>query len=596
MKLFITDDSNLYKSDNSTCKLLFQNCYIKESKGIEKSIIEKINYSNNDVEYRAAEILFSELETLIEKLSNTNLDANRYIKTRHEKDQAFTLLYPFAIKYLLPKHVLLITVNYLLELIPKASPLDVTFNLADVYLLAESELKALTISTKVSTVFREEKVSAFIQLKKQIKNIFYQIYHLFYSLKFYFIKPKTEGKRHILLVMYDTPPDLKLFETFFELIHKNKDCHLSIIQVESGIDKQYTIPTKLLKGNNISVYNFQSFRKGSFSNNKFYDAIENIDTRFSIFRKSNLLQGINLHYEWMNNIFEKLNPDVCIYHKQTELGRKLADVARYHKKPSVNLQYALTFDTPFLKQNIHFTARACINTLNANYWKKNNDPSDAHPVIGFCKLDSLNKIQVDKPTFFKNNNLDSNKKTILFASTWSAENKIFDEEKKEIVIQLSMLCDKNNWNLIIKKHPSEFDTIVDEALKQNPPKNPSSNQKIFLHSELPLAEALLLSDFMCCQSSSAILEAIYFGKPFCFLSFTQRESTSKYNEADITEFVPIMHDISTFEKYAQSVFDDTNQDFSRDKTGLLQEKYLHKTDGMASQRLLDLLLAVEYIG
>ncbi len=599
MKIFFTDDKEFYKSDLSPVRVLFQDYFIKEVSGVSPEIIQKNYYSNSDIEFRAGELMFSELNSIIKKLSGIDLCPNRYMKTRNAEDQAFTLLYPFAKKYLLPKYILLLTVNDFLkhagflQASGKSMQIEVSFNLSHLYSLAEKELKNISIFTNINFVFRETKNKTLGLFSKSIKSLYYVFFNLFYSAIFSVFMKKKITVRHVLLIMYDVSPNFILLETFIGLVKNNPDIHLSIIQIDSNDEPGSTISAKPFKSGNIDVYKFINFRKRKKTDpSLFYKAICGVDPAFEMFEQDDLLETINLHHEWMNNVIQKLKPDVTMYCYLEEMGRIVSDTSRFNEIPSVCLEYAFTFDSPFLNQNMHYTARACINEYTKNGWIKHHDPTDLHPVIGFTKLDALSKEEeVDKLGFFRMNGLNPNKKTIFFASTWTSDNKVFDSEKKIIVEELIEMCDKNKWNLIIKKHPNELDSIVDEVMSIHP----KPNQKLFRHEDLPLAKAIQICDFMCCQSSSAILEAIYYNKPFCFLNKSTHSTLSDYLVFEDEDQIKTYNNMTDFELILTDLFNRSKNGADFYDFPAMQRKYLFKKDGLASQRLLDLLLHINYI-
>jgi CDP-glycerol glycerophosphotransferase (TagB/SpsB family) len=156
-------------------------------------------------------------------------------------------------------------------------------------------------------------------------------------------------------------------------------------------------------------------------------------------------------------------------------------------------------------------------------------------------------------------------------------------EKVKIVEQLSEFCLKHGWNLLVKKHPSEFDNLLDHIFAQKSP-----NQRFVEHHEMSLFDCIYHSDFVCTQNSTAFIEALFLVKPFSYLT-TEGEnlwaSRSYFSrEAASGNF----NSIAEYESYllaneGEEAYKRLQQEFIT-----LQTKYLFKTDGKASRRLLDL--------
>ena len=295
-------------------------------------------------------------------------------------------------------------------------------------------------------------------------------------------------------------------------------------------------------------------------------------------------ENLEIYYSYFDQIFKQLKPDVCVNDNTGEIGRALSDVSRFYKKPSVNVEYGLFSDDAIhMESNIEYSIRACLGQSSIDVWKKRNDPSLEHKAIGFLKLDNLDLSIFNKQYFFKKNNLSDNSKTIFFASTWGGTNELYNEEKKAIVLQIAETAKLKNLNFIIKKHPAETDNFLEETLANFP----YENIKVFQHAELNLYEALRYSDYITTQFSSISVEALYCKKPTIFFNLSEENSFVDQLTMKDEFFIFSVKNKEEFEEKID--FIEKNSEKLREEIEKATEKYLYKTDGKSSERLLDLL-------
>ncbi len=588
--LFVTDNLNYFHASDAPFKLYYFDCYIKEQQGFEQVKIDQFNFTSaTTIEFKAAGAMQEELDRLLLNIPIDHFFPNKYLISLSKNEQLLAYFYDYFKKYVLQKYMFLLTLEQFIaafgnEIEGTKMQLKVNNDLKIIEQEIPLRFKTFTIEIEFYASNAPNKSYApFAQLKK----LAYPFYEFIFKQKLLF-KPKLKrGKYHFLLLTYNVSSDSLLLQHFFEIVKHSPDFSLSIVEIETGMDANFNYSFQQFACQNIEVYRFEEFRKFA-RQNKNINFFSLLKDKFSVFKSldENLhFKNNELHYEWMNNMLDKTKPSLCYYTNQGEMGRVLAHVSNFKKIPSVFVEYSFTFDSPFLKASIPFTARACISSLTAANWKKNNDPSLHHLVIGYCKHDYLSKQNPDKSAFTTENKLNNNQKTLLFASTWCSGNKIFDDEKASILEGLSHSCSKNNWNLLVKKHPAEIDLIADEVIK----KNNYPNQKVFSNFQLSLSDAVLLSDFMCCQSSSAILDSIYFEKPFAFISLTEGESLADYLFANKKNKILEYHTIKDLEQFLKSLFEqkDTLEATLKNAKALKRE-VLYLADGNACGRLIEL--------
>ena len=588
MKLFITDNLLLYTKNSGPHKILVSNSLLVNCSWLREEEIGEFNKTLNTIEIDARNLMLKDLYSTLEKLSGKHFSVNPYLGTRKVEDQTHFLLY-LNFNHFLPGSYAL------LELYQRViNGSDKTFTALELHLdenftycaeLFKKNQAIENIDLKFYSNFNPLKN----KLKRFLKSQYYLLSNIFQSP---IIKTKKTGtnQKHLLFALYNVAHHHDLLKTVLQLTSNRPDLHISIVHISWGGDADHAAYIQKSEATNIDVYNITQFRDyKKYRHDDFYAALKKINTYFGVFEKYDLISETDISYTWMANAFKQLKPDACLHIGIFNVGRVMSDVARYHKVPSINLEYGLAFDDPAMESNIEFTLRACIGADAVELWKKHKDPSVNHEAIGFCKLDEVVQLlpSFNKELFYKKNNLDINRKTIFFASTWAPDiNKIYDFEKETIINQLSDVCHKNNWNFIVKKHPLEFDTIAHDALvKKN-----YEHQRCFEHIEANLLELVYYCDLVTNQLSSIVIEALYFNKPFCYL--TSRDGTS---QADYMTFikdgsVPKFNTMAQFEAFAQLVLSEENKQEYLIKINNLKEKYIFKSDAKASERLLEAIL------
>jgi CDP-glycerol glycerophosphotransferase (TagB/SpsB family) len=270
-----------------------------------------------------------------------------------------------------------------------------------------------------------------------------------------------------------------------------------------------------------------------------------------------------------------------------DTGRYMADVSHSLNIPSVHVDYALFSDNPLMDRGIKYSTRLPISPAITSIWKKQNDPTPNHIPIGFLKFDKIPISGIIKRDFFEENKLNINEPTLFFASTWSEAGTSYESEKRQIIENLVTLCKHKNWNLIIKKHPLEFDTIADTIINEKG----NSKQVVFNHASLSLFDAITFSDITINQMSSVVLECLYLNKPFCYISLSTEKKMFENSIFREENFAKKFSSLNELNDFLSSFFSNVSiQNSIKKEMENKKEYYLTKTDGLASQRLLNLLV------
>jgi hypothetical protein len=410
-----------------------------------------------------------------------------------------------------------------------------------------------------------------------------QVYYFFHRLVH---KTPAIGKTQIAIVLYDIHNEFDLFKRFMELVQKQNKVDVTIVVVGSGNSPDKTVDTAMYTGGKVKAIHMYQHKKNLATDySSFYALCQKINPLYSIYKKSRLCEWEDIQYGFVDNVLAKLSPDVCLYVNIQEFGRVVANVCAHHDIPSICVEYAFAFDTYTMEKRIRFDARACMSEVTAQNWIKHKDPTPRHEVIGFCKIDdwseklALREKSVDQRPF------DNDKKTILFVSTWAPNpNSPLLTEKATIVEKLSEVCHRNGWNLLVKKHPSEFDTLVSDVFNQNR----YADQRIVEHKEMALFDCVYYADFVCTQNSSAFVETLYLNKPFSYITANGSNLWADLSYFSREKAVGTFGSVEEYEQYllansSEETYGQLLKEFMK-----LQEKYLYKTDGSASERLLSL--------
>ncbi len=585
MDLVITDNKAHYDTCRSAQKILFTPYQFIGSDLLEKESLLKLNISLANAEYEAADRMLQTLKVDCERSKNENFRTNRFQETRKPYDRAYSLLYPAYWNLLIPAYGLALAVKRLLDHL-QGSGHSVQLHVSSKYQLCEEILK--TECPGHSFSFRYDKAGQ-KKLARSARNAFYFTYDKLMPAKKN--RPAlSKEQKHIVLFLYDIPSVHMVMKRFIKMVQERADLFLSIIELTTGSEAANRASANSYASKNIAVYPFQEFRtRIPDLHADLYSKLKEYHPGATVFEKYDPLYDAELRYAWTNKCIRKLQPDIALYLGVLEQGRAISDVCRYHKVPTVNIDYAIFTDDPlYMESNIQFDHRACVSQNSIDTWKRRGDPTKDHVVTGFCKLDEARSYYPGKLSFFTQHKLDPQAKTVCFASTWSGHTQFNQTEKEVLIEKLSDMCAENKWNLVIKKHPAESDTIAEDRMAAGG----HAHQAVLPNASVNLYELLSYCDVVCTQSSGIVNEAFYLGKPFCFISLNPQSAVITYTPLAAEKGIKTFHAIEDLSVWLKEIFIPGKTEKYMETLAGLKEKYLFKTDGRATQRLFDLVLRI----
>lgn len=576
MTLFhITDDEAAYQQLPSP-KCWIQHGYIKASDFFSSEELIQLNAAAITLDFDAVELMNKELRNVLLRLSGRTFRANAAMKTRAAADVTYSLLFDTFKKLVTEKYFLQVMVQQVTNALASRGTFSLSFVLTDKMRLADSSL-----SENIPATYQYLPPAGMVMPLSQKKKWFYRLWRWKQALRF---QQPAGKRRHVVLYLYDTPHYVTLLSRFFEAVRQRTDMHLSIVKITTGIEASRAADFSTLRGKNISVYDIADFRAVPFEGHgDLWDALETLDARYTVLRHYQSLDNLEVYYAWISASMQLLKPHSVLFLGHTDMGRAVSDSARLNQVRSVNAEYAFIFDAPIMDINICFDVRASIGQSSVDTWKKHGDPSPKNIPIGYLRFDEV-PAPSNKTAFYQKYGLDPSRHTIFFASTWGAANKIHVKEKALIADDISRLCGEKGWNFIVKKHPSEADTVVADVIQRNG----YPGQHCFAHEEINLNDAVAWSDLICTQSSSIVLEALYFEKPFCFVSYYGGRSLADYFPFDQEPALANLKSMDAFRTFAEQVIAAGQQASSADYSRL-KKKFLFATDAGASERLLQVL-------
>ena len=572
--IFITDSLEKYNKSISKKKILYKGGCISECSFVSKSEIEDFNNTLMGIEDEANKLMLLQLDADTKQIISTNIKfrTNRFIEWLSPSEKIHSTFFTFYKHFVYNKYCFQFVFDRFFThfSIPK-QPLSLVLS-EDLYLT--KELPYNIVSASYYRSFKNVYFSLFLK----------QIYYFFHRL---FFRLEPISKCQIAIFLYDIHNEFDLFKRFIELAKKQNKLSITIVVVDSGNPLDKRVNTKQYEGANVTIINLYDRKVNLVSNYKeFYSICRKINPLYHIFKRARFCESQDVQYGFVANVISKLSPDVCMYVNYQEFGRVVSNVSAYYHVPSICVEYSFFQDSYNIEKRIKFDVRACISEVTVFNWKKHNDPTLRHVITGFCKIDDWSeKLEMKKQSpvnqkLFANSNL-----TILFISTWDPNPKSpILTEKVKIAEQLLNICIHNNWNLIIKKHPSEFDNLIQDFFHDNSP----VNFKIFEHHEMSLFDCIYYSDFVCTQNSTAFIEALYLNKPYSYITLYGENVWAKKSYFSREEVVKTFNGVKEYEQYIQQNSNEESYRKLLDEFMKLQAKYLYKTDGKASERLLEL--------
>lgn len=573
VEIFITDSRERYDQSKYPDRVLYTEGFIGECSFVSKEELEDLNAALTGLEDEACRLMLQSLDRDFQTLTEKKLTfgANRFISRLSATDKFNSTVFNFHKHFVLRKYLFQLVLERFFHAFSIPSrPLVMALS-EDLYLTRDLpfDIRSADYYPAFSNVYPR------VLLKQA-----YYLFKRIFSGKVVF--PKTQ----IAVFLYDIHNEFDLFKKFMELAKAQNKVAITIIVVDSGNPADKRVDTTMYEGGNIKVVHLYQQKANLLSNyNSFYDACTKIDPLYSIFKKARLCELEDIQYGFTNKVLSQLSPDVCLYVNIQEFGRVVANVCAGLNIPSICVEYAFAFDTFTMEKRIRFDLRACISEVTAQNWVKHKDPSPRREITGFCKIDDWEEKLERRRRAAGERPFDNDKRTILFASTWAPNpNSPLLTEKVKIVEQLSEVCRRHDWNLIVKKHPSEFDKLVDGVFS----KNNYPNQRIYEHREMTLFDCVYYADFVCTQNSSAFIETLYLNKPFSYITAQGQNIWAGLSYFSREKEVGTFSSVEEYEKYlvahaGEEGYRKLRADFMR-----LQSKFLYKTDGKASERLLEL--------
>ncbi|MBI2269181.1 MAG: hypothetical protein HYU69_02370 [Bacteroidetes bacterium] len=569
--------------------LLVKDTNILETSILKKEDIVAVNSLMNGAEFIAERIAIRYLNRIIYLLNKNKFSFNSYLSINNPEYNLYASCNYFLRENFKDSIKIILLLKKISLKLKSGKNNNIIYNLhlSDENIQLFTFLKSNRIKVNlVYTIDYYYNYKTYIGfINKSFKNIAYQLKYMTRSWK----RKTGSQRKHILLILNDLDHHQHVLKNFIHLLSITKEFEISLVITSSGINPDYKNYSPPYTFDDMHFYMFSAFCKGTFTNrHKIYKSASIIGLNRKNLIITDPLYDFNLIYEWMGNVFKALKPDICLNIGTHFYGRALSDVARYFKTPSISIDYGLFSFDPSMDSKIKFDYRACLGQASIEVWKHCNDPSLHHVPIGFCKFDEINFSQFNKENFMTKHNLIHDK-TIFFASTSNtSKNDTYSEEKKTIITFLSNMCHKKRWNLIIKKHPLETDSIIEDALQ----KNNFPCQKSFSHHQISIYEAIYYSDVVANQMSSIVLECIYFRKPFCYITTSTNYNQTAFSILKKEKIIETFSDFRKFEQFCESIMYGNDTATFTKKLELLSERYLYKTDGKASQRLLELVIKI----
>ena len=578
MNIFITDSAEQYSAAASSGKLLLEGSVIRSADFLSDEELLALNTLNNSSEVTAGEQYIAVLESLISGLDLNGIPPIPFQEYKARYEQVYSLLFYRLSQFGKPRFQLEIWINYLKEFYPQRD-LYLEFNLDHAY----SWFKAATRETERLTITIRPKAHSIIKsATSSARNLLQSPFRILSR------QPAIHtGKKKVMLVTYNIAHHIAIFKNYVRHTLANTDYEIHVVVISNEANSTENLSAVIFgESDRIFVHDFARFRTTNFRT-----SLKSVKQICRQLPELSFLDGdeyfINTcrNYSWMQTAIEQINPAIAMLVNIHETGRMLSDIANVSGIPTVQVDYGLFSDHDLMNSRISFSARAVVSEAVKEVWERRGDTSGERVPIGFCKLDDstpAGDLLTGKSDFYLQNGLDPELPTVFFASSWSLPGEAYDNEKKAIVKAFSAICVRNDYNLIVKKHPLETDNLLEELVKDR------RNQRVFTHSGITLEKAVVYSDIVTTQGSSIVLEALYYGKMPVFIGSGE---SKQFILAGMTkrDAVVYFNDFGKFEKYVQQQLNDpgeraVSEDLVREKTAHI----LLKTDGKAFLRLYDL--------
>lgn len=340
-------------------------------------------------------------------------------------------------------------------------------------------------------------------------------------------KKKTNRKR-VLFFTHSPLYNDRLMKAAYDRIGKEPGLEFFVIHCPVDVGGERKDERGLFAENHVGFYDYTSFK--SYPDHDVRPIAKDLaGGKYPIPYTASLpfLYASAVNRSWTLNILKAFDPDLVLTTSLGETGRYMADAARSLGIPSAYLEYTLfTDDAYWMEHGVCFDHKLCIGEESINIWKRRNDPSKNHHLLGYLREMRTQEVRTAREIFF--------------ASTWGGTNTGFITEKQKLVRELIYETKARGYRLILKKHPSETDDTLDKLA--------AGQEHVTLvgkdeHERLiPLMAA---SEVICCQNSSIGLEALALEKPFVYLS-QGNNRLQKYSVLDKIGYAKSFSTVSDF--------------------------------------------------
>lgn len=170
----------------------------------------------------------------------------------------------------------------------------------------------------------------------------------------------------------------------------------------------------------------------------------------------------------------------------------------------------------------------CWGDLQFNLFKERGVLEKKMVKVGSPKFDTYKNYEPSlmKQEFYKQNSLDSEKKTILFATqpldSQYDENRALNSQS-DLAEDLLNICETNNWQLILRLPPSRGKEIIREETLEKLEKASFAAIEGEIYKEAKPSDAIYHSDFVISINSTMLFEAFLLNKPSISAAYAEFE-------------------------------------------------------------------------
>lgn len=551
--IFITDSPSEYQKCTVEKKLLMSHSQltsIEKTSFLSDKEFLTINETTIADRLKKGEEILEEISKLAGHVPDYNFTFSK--KTQEQNLGIANLLLR---EYVEKKHALLV----LLEKITGSfGNLSFSLNLSEAFSLFN--LRSVN-GCEIDISFREDQNLRGSIRKQQLKN---NLYFIFDLKRWLSTKPKSAKKR-VLFLVQSARHHHELLSHLYQLVLDSESLEPVIVSYSLTLDD--TEMYKAYIPSEIKAIPFEFFR-----------GYTRCKVPRNLFLETEIPQAIlnypstDINYTQVYNMLQHVDPAICVTVGYQNTGRYLSDAARVNNIPCVSVDYSAIADIYTFQKFVEYDYKYCISESQKETWNQLKDPTRNHVITGFLKYDSSKIVEKE---LAKKLGLDRSRLTIFFASSHGFSL----ESKKAVLKKLTEMCERLNYNLVLKTHPLETDSLANKYVH-------GPNMIVVSHEELTSMECTVISDIVISQGSSIVLDALYYLKPYITLS--------NDNDWVVTDDMPISKEPFVFKAKGISEVEAILSGLDEESLKALQkqmkdvrEHYLYQTDGNASARVLD---------